>query len=130
VYGHSLGGAIAIELATRQPEIPGLVIEGSFTSILEMARYKGNYNWIPVNWLLTQRFNSLEKLPTLNTPIFYLHGTDDPVVPPDMSEALYQATLGRKELWLVKTANHNNIATVVGEAYEKRIWQFLITVGN
>lgn len=126
VFGHSLGGAIAIELATRHPEIPGLVVEGAFTSMLGMARYKGSYNWLPVNWLLTQRFDSLKKLATLNTPIFYLHGTEDLVVPAEMSRTLYQATLGRKELWLVEGAGHNDIATITGEAYEKRIWQFLL----
>lgn len=125
VFGHSLGGAIAIELATRQPQIPGLVIEGSFTSILDMARHKG-YVWLPVNWLLTQRFNSLKKLPTLEMPILFIHGTDDRVVPAAMSQTLYQSTVGRKELWLVETAGHNDVATVAGTNYEKRIWQFLI----
>ena len=126
VFGHSLGGAIAIELATRQPQILGLVIEGSFTSMLDMARYQGRYGWLPLDRLLTQRFNSLERLPSLNSAIFFLHGTDDLVVPMEMSETLYQATVGRKELWLVKTAGHNDIATIAGETYEKRIYNFLL----
>lgn len=125
VFGHSLGGAIALELATRQPRIPGLVIEGSFTSMINMARYRGSYSWLPINWLLTQRFNSLRKLPSLNIPILFMHGTDDPIVPAEMSQKLYQAASGRKELWLVETAGHNNVASVAGEAYEKRIWRFL-----
>lgn len=126
VFGHSLGGAIAIELATRQPQIPGLVVEGSFTSLRDMAVLEKGYGWLPVNWLLSQRFNSLTKLSTLEVPIFFIHGTDDRVVPSYMSETLYQATRGRKELWLVESARHNDVATVAGAAYEKRIWRFLI----
>jgi fermentation-respiration switch protein FrsA (DUF1100 family) len=125
LFGHSLGGAIALELARRQPQIPGLVIEGTFTSMKDMATYKGRYSWLPINWLLTQRFNTLEKVPSLNTPIFFLHGTDDQIVPAYMSEKLYQVAREPKELWLVENARHNDVATVAGTAYEKRIWQFL-----
>jgi len=126
VFGHSLGGAIALELATRQPQIPGLVIEGSFTSIRDLATQEKGYGWLPVNWLLTQRFNSLQKVSTLPIPIFFIHGTDDPVVPAYMSEILYQAATGRKALWLVETAHHHDVAAIAGTAYEKRIWKFLI----
>jgi len=126
VFGHSLGGAIALELATRQPQIPGLVVEGAFTSIRDMAVEEKGYGWLPVNWLLTQRFNSLKKVSSLQTPIFFIHGTDDRVVPAYMSERLYQAASGRKELWLVAMAGHNDVAVIAGTAYEKRIWQFLL----
>jgi len=126
VFGHSLGGAIALELATRQPQIPGLVIEGSFTSIRDMATQEKGYGWLPVNWLLTQRFNSIQKVSALQTPIFFIHGTDDQVVPAYMSETLYQTATGRKALWIVETAQHHDVAAVAGTAYEKRIWQFLI----
>ncbi|PSO51053.1 MAG: phospholipase [Cyanobacteria bacterium SW_9_44_58] len=125
VFGHSLGGAIALELATRQPQIPGLAIEGSFTSIIDMARDRGSYSWLPINWLLTQRFNSLKKLRSLDMPILFIHGTDDPIVPAEMSQTLYQAASGRKELWFVENAGHNDVAAVAGKAYEKRIWHFL-----
>ncbi len=126
LFGHSLGSAVAIELATRKPKIAGLAVEGAFTSILDVAQYSGAYNWIPVNLLLTQRFNSLEKISQLDQPIFFVHGCEDRLIPAEMSQQLYDAARGRKELWLVEGANHENVPNIAGSEYEKRIWEFLV----
>src|SRR5690606_37865059 len=63
VYGHSLGGAIAIDLASRPdlPEFAGLIVESSFTSIAAMMR---TLRWgkLPgASLLVTQPFASIEK---------------------------------------------------------------------
>lgn len=126
VFGHSLGGAIALELANRQPQIPGLIIEGSFTSIFDMATRIGKYNWLPINWVLTQRFNSKKKLSSLKMPIFYIHGTNDPIVPYEMSQELYQASEGEKELWLVEGAGHHDIGEITGKTYQQKVWDFIM----
>ncbi len=93
VYGHSLGGAIAIDLVSqpRQTKIAGLIVESSFTSIAAMmAQYK--WGKLPgASWLLTQHFDSVDKLARLSTPLLLLHGTADRVVPDSMSDELYAA---------------------------------------
>ena len=92
IYGHSLGGAIAIELANRHPESAGLIVESSFTSIYDMARLDPRYLLLPLNPLLNQRFDSAAKVVSLKLPVLYLHGTADEVVPFDMGKRLFSST--------------------------------------
>jgi len=93
VYGHSLGGAIAIDLAAQSdiPPFAGLIIESSFTRIADML---ATFSWgrLPgARWLVTQHFASMDKIATLETPMLFLHGTADHVVPHTMSDALHKA---------------------------------------
>ncbi len=60
-YGHSLGGAVAIELATRNDDVAGLIVESTFTSMADMAEKMG-YGNFPIGLVLTQRFDSLAKV--------------------------------------------------------------------
>lgn len=124
LYGHSLGGAIAIDLAMHHPDAAGLMVESSFTSMAEMASWLGEYRLIPVNLLLNQRFDSLTKVRFLQMPVLFIHGTQDTEVPAQMSQRLYAAAPEPKRLWLVPNANHNTVATVAGPAYFETIRSF------
>jgi uncharacterized protein len=130
IYGHSLGGAIAVNLATQHPNVAGLIVQSSFTSALEMARR----NWwtavFPVNLLLNQRFASIEKVPSLKMPTLYIHGTIDETIPFKMSERLFAATRSPKHLQLFKGANHNDVAAIGGAAYSQTIQDFVTQAGK
>ncbi len=125
VYGHSLGGAIAIELAHRVTPLAGLVVEGSFTSMGDMAELSVYNACFPVRQMLTQRFESLAKVSSLTVPTLYVHGLADASVPAAMGQALYQATPDPKEIWLVPHADHNDLSTIAGAEFDQRLRQFV-----
>ena len=113
IYGHSLGGAIAIELA-RTPTVAksaaGLVVESSFTNVLEMQQYTA-YKWIPLGAVQTQYFDSLAKAPKLCMPTLFMHGSNDYRVPVDVAKRLFDAAPEPKRWLLVQGARHVDIPT-------------------
>ncbi|MFW6358205.1 MAG: alpha/beta hydrolase [Chroococcales cyanobacterium] len=130
IYGHSLGGAIAIELATRHPDAAGLIVESSFTSIREMAGYAKIYEFFPIEMILHQKFDSVSKIPQLKMPLLIIHGTEDTVVPALMSQVLFDTALVPKKLFIVPDADHNDVASVSGTAYLETIKEFYQLVRN
>ncbi|MGK4924435.1 alpha/beta hydrolase [Bordetella hinzii] len=134
VYGHSLGGAIAIDLVSqpRQPEIAGLIVESSFTSIAAMMT---QYKWGKVpgaSWLLTQHFDSVGKLARLSTPLLLLHGTADRVVPDSMSDELYAAAIKvppeLRRLVKIEGGSHSG-GVRAGSQYDRAVADFVRDAG-
>jgi len=125
IYGHSLGGAVAIELATNHPKAGGLIIESTFTSIADMAREIPKYRLFPLELIVHQRFDSINKVSRLQVPVLYLHGTNDRFVPPKMSQKLYNETASAKQLKFIEGGGHNNSAAVGGEKYLQVVREFV-----
>ena len=122
VYGHSLGGAIAIELALRHPDIAGLAVEGSFTTMRSMVDHLyRQFGVFPVDLLLHQRFDSLKKVRSLSMPILFIHGTSDRLIPHAMSQTLFEAASEPKKLLLVPNAEHHDVGELGGSQYFQAI---------
>lgn len=113
LYGHSLGGAVAVELALRRGPACGIVLEATFTSMADMARLA--YPMIPVDWLLHERFDTLLKIGRLDLPIVFVHGTADEEVPPAMTELLYHAARADKQLVMVAGGGHEDALPAGGQ---------------
>jgi fermentation-respiration switch protein FrsA (DUF1100 family) len=129
VYGHSLGGAVAIDLATRNDDVAGLIVESTFTSMSDMAEAMG-YGNLPIAIVLTQRFDSLAKVGKLASPVLFIHGTSDRFVPHAMSEKLYAAAREPKRLLLVESGNHSNVSYVAFDKYQAAVRDFLVLTGT
>ncbi|QJI29388.1 alpha/beta hydrolase [Pseudomonas sp. ADAK18] len=130
IYGHSLGGAVAIDLAAELGKqaadnhvpapVRGLVIESTFTSLADAATAVANTS-LPVRWLLSQKFDSIDKIADIHMPLLVVHGLDDRYVPPRFSEALFKAAQEPKRLLLVPGASHNNSMSLAGRSYRQAL---------
>ena len=133
IYGHSLGGAVAIDLAAQlsdQAEAAGepvaargLVVESSFTSLADLARELTSA-WLPVQLLLTQSFDSEHKIARVRIPVLIAHGAADQYVPSRFSQALYDAAPQPKQLLLVKDGTHNNSMRIGNGEYRAALQDF------
>jgi len=125
IYGHSLGGAVAIQLAVNHSAAGGLIVEAAFTSIADMARQIPQYRIFPLDLIVHQRFDSIKKVGRLQIPVLYIHGTDDKLVPPGMSRKLFKRTASSKHLKLIPGGGHNNSAVVGGDEYLEAVRNFI-----
>ena len=111
IFGHSLGGAIAIELAAQVKDEAGTVVEGTFTSIADVvSTFK--WGWLPVSLLITQRFEAVKRVPDIGSPLLVVHGGDDRLIQPELGRKLYEAATGRKAFVLVEGGSHHNTNSV------------------
>lgn len=136
LYGHSLGGAVAIELAAGNDAatpIAGLIVESSFTSISAMVRAT-RWGWIPgLPILVTQDFDSLGKIGKVTAPVLFIHGTEDMVIPHTMSDQLLAAATSSppqlRRLLKVEGASHSNASRTGGAEYTQAVETFVHDAG-
>lgn len=131
IYGHSLGGALAIDLAARQLKddptaVAGVIVESTFTSIADVIRGM-KWGWLPgIGLAVTQNFDSMAKIGQVRVPLLVLHGTADHVVPHTMADELYNAAGSRvKKLVKIEGGTHSGSSRIGGSAYRDAVLAFV-----
>ena len=128
IYGHSMGGAVAIDLASKHPDAGALITEGTLTSIVDRAH--GTWAaYLPLRLIITERFDSLSKIGSIRLPKLILQGDSDTMVPPVMARRLYDAALDPKQIALIPGGGHENSAVVNATAYFAALNAFLSQYG-
>jgi len=84
LYGESLGGAVAVRLAAEQSRLAtppaGLILRSTFSTLADVGSY--HFPWLPVRWLLVERYPSVELIREVTCPILQVHGTRDSIALP------------------------------------------------
>lgn len=122
IFGRSLGAAISLEAALNSSPA-GLIIESAFTSIAAMGRHHYPLIQRLFGWLIGAKYDNLEKIAGLKSPLLLIHGKGDSICPPRMAEELYARAPLEKQMFWIAGADHNNGFIVGGDAYRKTLRQ-------
>ena len=97
LFGESLGSGVAVRLAAdlcRDGTPPaGLLLRAPFSSMTDTARH--HYPWLPVRWVLLDRYQSIDHIGDVTCPLAIVHGTDDEIIPIRLSRDLFEAAPSR-----------------------------------
>ena len=122
VHGESLGGGIAAELALRRPQLRGLILQSTFTSIPDLGREL--FPFLPVRTLSTIAYDTRSKLPRIRVPVLILHSRADTLVRFSHAEANLAAANTPKALREIQ-GDHNDQPDASPEAFVAAVREFL-----
>jgi uncharacterized protein len=120
--GESLGTGVAVTLAAEHPPA-ALILRSPFASMAEVGAH--HYPFLPVRWLLRDRYASLDRIHRVRAPLLVIYGERDSIVPPEQSRRLYEASPSAKTLVAVPGADHNDYELLAGDAMIRAIVTFL-----
>jgi uncharacterized protein len=104
VFGRSLGSGVAVQLAAHRP-VRGVILVSPYDSLSAVA--KRYYWYLPVDWMLKHRFDSIGLAPQMSQPLLCFIAERDDVIPPEHTERLFAAWAGPKRKVLLGGAGHN-----------------------
>lgn len=106
IYGESIGSGPAVQMALEfQPK--SLILEAAFSSAIEVGA--GAYFWLPVRYLMKDKFDNLAKIKSIRSSLFMIHGDEDAVIPPPLAQKLYDAANHPKQFVMIDSGHHNDL---------------------
>lgn len=121
LFGRSLGGAVAAELAARV-DAAGLIVESVFTSVPDIAAQL--YWWLPVRWLSRLDFDTAGNIRRTDLPVLVVHSSDDEIIPFSHGRRLHEIA-GERGTLLEIRGGHNTGFLESGERYREGLVQFI-----
>jgi len=121
VYGRSLGGAVAAEIALRRSPA-ALIVESGFTSVPDLGQKI--YPWLPVGLISKFRYATIDKIGTIKCPKLITHSRRDDIVPFEHGRALYEKASPPKEFLEIR-GGHNDGFLLSGMTYTGGMEGFL-----
>lgn len=112
LYGESLGSGVAVAMAGEY-EVAALLLESPYTSTVDVAA--SAYAFLPVRWLMKDKFDSLSRIGALRVPVLVVHGEQDEIIPNALGQRLYEAANEPKTLRIIPGAGHNNVFAAGGK---------------
>ncbi len=133
IAGESLGGGVGVKLASsvcQHGEQPaGLILVSTFSSMLDAARNR--FWWLPVRFLLIDRYRSDLEMPYVTCPVLQFHGAADSIVPLPLAQRLQDVTPAKshggvpKKLVLFRGTGHNDVLNRNGKEIQEEIHQWI-----
>ena len=123
LFGRSLGAAIATKLSIEKGSSQSLILESPFENTIEMG--KRIFPFLPLRWLIKQKFNTRAIIHSVKIPLLILHGDKDTIVPFQQGKNLFNLASEPKQFFQIKGANHNDTFSIAGKRYWE-IWKLFL----
>jgi len=120
LYGESLGGAVAINLAISK-NIKAIILEDTFSSVRDMARV--TFPYVPA-FLVSAKYDSVSKIKNISSPKLIIHSINDDIIPYSLSEKLFEAA-SEPKTFLKLTGSHNTAFLDSEVTYRSGIKEFI-----
>ena len=125
LIGESLGAGVAAAAGARQRDkTAGLLLITPWDRLEHVAAF--HYPWLPVNWVLRDRYDSVNRLASLGRPVLVVVAERDSVVPTRFGVALFEALSDPKRLAVIASADHNDWVEHVDASWWQEVTSFLL----
>lgn len=118
--GHSLGGAVAVELAASADDVAGVIVDSGFTNLTDVVQ-RFAWAWPSLLRRITQAFDAGRKIALVRAPVLVVHGDADALVPTALGRCLYARASARKRFVIVRGGSHHDTHTLGQHDYAQAL---------